>query len=133
MNGLYLNAQHYEQMLVNVTSRAPEEACGLLAGKDNRVTLVISVTNELHSAIRFRMDPVEQLKAFQMIEDRGIDMLGIYHSHPNGPLMPSQTDIAEAYYPDVVHLIWSRSSDNWICKGFRIIEGDVSEVLLTIN
>lgn len=133
MNALFLNTEHYEQMLADVTLRAPEEACGLLAGKDNHITLILPVTNELHSVIRFRMEPVEQLKAFQLFEDRGLDMLGIYHSHPNGPSMPSQTDIAEAYYPDVVHLIFSPSADNWICKGFRIKKSNVSEVILKIN
>lgn len=130
---LILSPEQHEQMLEDVVKRAPEEACGLLAGKDNRVNLVISVTNELHSDIRFRMDPVEQLKAFQLFEEQGLDMLGIYHSHPNGPSIPSQTDITEAYYPDVIHLIWSPISGHWICKGFHIIEGFFSEVLLKIT
>jgi proteasome lid subunit RPN8/RPN11 len=132
-NVLSLDSEHYEQMLTDVTSRAPEEACGLLAGINERVTVTIPVTNELHSPIRYRMDPVEQLNAFQMFENQGWEMLGIYHSHPNGPATPSQTDIDEAYYPDVVHLIWSPSSDNWTCRAFHITDSEVTEVILEIN
>jgi proteasome lid subunit RPN8/RPN11 len=128
-----LNPEHYEQMLLDVSSRAPEEACGLLAGQENRILFITPVTNELHSPVRFRMDPVEQLKAFQLFEDQDWEMLGIYHSHPNGPAMPSLTDIAEAYYPEVIHLIWSPSADKWTCRGFRIKDGKVFEIFLRIN
>ncbi|MCK5314161.1 MAG: M67 family metallopeptidase [Anaerolineales bacterium] len=130
---LLLNPEHWEQMLADVSLGAPEEACGLLAGQNNRILFITPVINELHSPIRFRMDPVEQLKTFQMFEERGWEMLGIYHSHPNGPAIPSLTDIAEAYYPDAIHLIWSLTADNWTCRGFRISNGKVSEVLLRIN
>jgi proteasome lid subunit RPN8/RPN11 len=130
---LPLSSAYYEQMLKDVAFRAPEEACGLLAGKNERITLIIPITNELHSPIRYRMDPVEQHSAFQMFEDQGWEMLGIYHSHPSGPATPSRTDINEAYYPDVVHLIWSPSSDNWTCRAFHIFEGKVSEILLDIK
>lgn len=130
---LSLDSKHYEEMLKDVVKRAPEEACGLLAGENKRVTLIVPVRNELHSPTRYRMDPIEQLKAFELFEDHDLEMLGIYHSHPNGPATPSRTDIDEAYYPDVVHLIWSPPSGNWTCRAFYISEGKVSEALLDIN
>jgi proteasome lid subunit RPN8/RPN11 len=69
-------------MSADVESRAPQEACGLLAGKGDITLEVIPITNELHSTVRFRMDPIEQLRAFQLIDDQGLELVGIYHSHP---------------------------------------------------
>jgi proteasome lid subunit RPN8/RPN11 len=47
------------------------------------------------------------------MEAQGLEMVGIYHSHPHGPDSPSPTDIAEAYYPDAVYLIWFRQDGEW--------------------
>ena len=94
--------------------------------------VVHPVTNILHSPVRYRMDPQEQLRAFQEIDEAGLELLAIYHSHPNGPEEPSPTDIAEAYYPEVVYLIWSLASGNWQCRGFKIKKGVITETPLSI-
>jgi proteasome lid subunit RPN8/RPN11 len=75
------------------------------------------------------MDPVEQLRAFDRMHSSGMDLLGIYHSHPAGPEGPSATDIAEAAYT-VVQVIWSHEHGVWKVHGFWIENGRVSEVEL---
>jgi proteasome lid subunit RPN8/RPN11 len=77
------------------------------------------------------MDPYEQLQAFDWIDSNGLDLLGIFHSHPMGPGTASRTDIAEAAY-EVVHLIWSRNQNGWQVRGFWIEEGSAAEVPLKI-
>jgi proteasome lid subunit RPN8/RPN11 len=69
------------------------------------------------------MEPGEQLKAMLAIEEAGEELLAIYHSHPGGPAWPSPSDVAEAAYPGVIHLIWYRQAGDWECGGF-LIEGD---------
>jgi proteasome lid subunit RPN8/RPN11 len=118
-------------MLQHVDSETPLEACGLLAGTDNRVEKVIVIRNEAQSPVRFVMDPYEQLNAFDWIEANGLDLLGIFHSHPAGPETASPTDIAEAAY-EVVHVIWSRIEDHWQARGFCIENREASEVILRI-
>lgn len=118
-------------MLNHVESQVPLEACGLLAGKNDRVEKVIVVRNQAQSPARFVMDPYEQLKAFDWIESNGLDLLGIFHSHPAGPETASVTDIAEAAY-EAVHIIWSRSGGTWHTRGFWIENGQVVEVSLLI-
>jgi len=119
-----------------VQSAAPEEACGLLAGgfgaSTYRVRLVIPTTNILHSAVRYRIAPQEQLNAFERIEAAGLELVGIYHSHPNGPAHPSATDLAEAYYPDAVYLIWSAENESWECAAFLLQNGQVTPVKMVI-
>jgi proteasome lid subunit RPN8/RPN11 len=128
---LTISKTHWQEMLAYVEQNAPLESCGLLAGKNDQVGKVIFVRNQAQSPARFVMDPYEQLKAFDWIESNGLDLLGIFHSHPVGPETASAADIAEAAY-EVVYLIWSRKQDYWIARGFWIENGTATEVHLQI-
>ena len=119
-------------MLKHVEVNIPLEACGLLAGKNDRVEKVIVVRNQAQSPARFVMDPYEQLKAFDWIESNGFDLLAIFHSHPAGPETASITDIEEAAY-EVVHIIWSQSRGIWRARGFWIENEQAVDVPLLIR
>lgn len=127
-----LSKQQWREMRDHVARQIPLEACGLLAGKNDRVKEVIFVRNRAQSPKRFVMDPYEQLKAFDWIESNGLDLLGIFHSHPSGPETLSPTDIAEAAY-EVFHLIWSLHGETWELRGFWIENGQVFEVSLLME
>lgn len=131
MQDLTISREHWQEMQDYVDRHAPLEACGLLAGKDGRVLQVIPVHNQAQSPVRFVMDPYEQLRAFDWIEASGLELLGIFHSHPAGPQTVSSTDLAEAAY-EVVHIIWSRREDGWQARGFWIENGRAIEVVLQI-
>ncbi len=90
---------------------------------------VLPVRNAARSPVRFRMDPAEQLRAFDWMQSNGLDLLGIFHSHPAGPDVPSPTDIAESAYT-VVQLIWSYAQGAWKVRGFWIENGRLSDVKL---
>jgi [CysO sulfur-carrier protein]-S-L-cysteine hydrolase len=128
---LILSKRQWQEMLNHVDRQVPLEACGLLAGKNDRVEKVILVWNQAQSPARFVMDPYEQLQAFDWIGSNGLDLLGIFHSHPAGPEIASTTDIAEAAY-EVIHLIWSRPQNRWQARGFWIEKGQATEVPLQI-
>ena len=128
---LILSKDHWQEMLQHVERQVPLEACGLLAGKDDQVEKVIPVRNQAQSPARFVMDPYEQLQAFDRIESNGLDLLGIFHSHPSGTDTASVTDIKEAAY-EVVHLIWFRRQGQWQARGFWIEDGSATEVSLQI-
>ena len=53
----------------HIVAQLPEEACGLIGGVGDEARLVLPVTNELHSPVRFRMSPQEQLEAFLRFEE----------------------------------------------------------------
>jgi proteasome lid subunit RPN8/RPN11 len=134
---LIISQANFEIMLTEVNRLAPQEACGLLAGEIKGdiafATRTIPVSNAVHSFTRFRMAPAEQLAAFYEIEKNNLELVGIYHSHPMGPASPSVTDIAEAYYPEAVQLIWSRESGEWTCKAFTIRNGIVRSAILKVE
>ncbi|OGN91158.1 MAG: hypothetical protein A2Y88_10035 [Chloroflexi bacterium RBG_13_48_10] len=116
--GLYLTRQQWAQMEADVASKAPEEACGFVVGAGPHTKLIIPVTNILHDAFRFRMDPEEELKAFLLAEEMGWDITAVYHSHPNGISAPSITDYHELTFPGIIYLIWFQDPTQWRCRGY---------------
>ncbi len=129
---LVIGRECRDDVIAHVESQMPLEACGLLAGKNDRVEMALPVRNQAQSPVRFVMDPHEQLKAFERIDSTGLDLLGIFHSHPTGPETASVTDIAEAAY-DVVHVICSKSGGQWNLRGFWIENGQAAEVSLLMD
>ena len=128
---LELSDSLLQEMIAYVDQHAPLEACGLLAGKEARAEKMIGVLNQAQSRVRFVMDPYEQLHALDWIETHGLDLVGIFHSHPSGPETVSATDIAEAAY-EVVHVILSRHKDEWQARGFWIEASSAREVTLQV-
>jgi proteasome lid subunit RPN8/RPN11 len=136
MKHLTLTRSQVEQMIAHARAEAPLEACGLLGGENGRVLRVYPTVNALHSPNRFLVQPEQLLEVLQALEAEGggPDPLAIYHSHPCGPETPSETDIAESYYPNSVHIIIaypSRSRPS--LRAFRIVSGEVSEVELWVD
>lgn len=126
-------APHIQQMRQHVIQCVPEEACGLVAGSNGCSLEIYPMENVLKSPVRFLMNPEQQLRIFQLLEDRGWDLLAIYHSHPNGPPTPSDTDVAETYYSDAVSLIWSITGDDWGCRAFVFQDGSFHEIPLQVG
>jgi proteasome lid subunit RPN8/RPN11 len=86
----------WQEMLAHVFACLPEEACGLIGSAPGSTSTieaatVLPIENELHSPVRFRMAPDEQLKAFYWLEERSLELSAIFHSHPQGPVHPSAT------------------------------------------
>ena len=131
VTALRLPKRHWQAMRRHVARHVPLEACGLLAGRQGRVEAVLRVRNAAQSPVRFRMDARQQLKAFEWIESRGLDLVGIFHSHPAGPETVSPTDLAESAYP-VVNVIWFRHGKRWQARGFWIEAGQAAEVNLQV-
>jgi proteasome lid subunit RPN8/RPN11 len=128
---LILTRKTWQAMRRHVSRGAPLEACGLLAGKKEQVEQTLGIRNIERSAVRFRMDPRAQWRAFQQMEAAGLELNGIYHSHPQGPDHPSRIDIAESLYP-VPQIIWFRLEGRWRGRGFRIQDGKVTEISLEV-
>lgn len=130
-NLLTLDREQVREITEYVERHAPLEACGLLAGKNDRVEKVLFVQNQAQSPVRFVMDPYQQLQAFEQIDSDGLDLLAIFHSHPAGPETASPTDIAEAAYA-VVHVVCSRGDGGWKLRGFWIEAGASTEISLHV-
>jgi Predicted metal-dependent protease of the PAD1/JAB1 superfamily len=90
----------------------PEEGCGFLLGTvtddgENRVTALHRVTNR-HSENRerrYELTADDYRDADAAAQEQGLDVVGVYHSHPDHPARPSETDLAEATFPGYTYVI----------------------------
>lgn len=130
--GIFLPKVIYDAMLHHVDALHPEEACGLLAGNSQRVTLHFAVENKLHSRQRFEMDPAGLVAALEEIDRSDMELLAIYHSHPAGPAGLSTTDIRQDFYPEVNKMILTRQSGEWELHSYKVINGAVEEEPITL-
>ncbi len=128
---LVIPRKHIYAMQAHVNAEAPLEACGLLGGNGEDVKVVLPVKNAAESRVRYQMEPRAQLRAFEQIENEGMELLAIFHSHPRGPSHPSPSDIAEAAYP-VIYVILSRVGRRWQTRAFWIEDGHAAEVPIAI-
>ena len=133
LNFINIKSEIIETMISHVDRWLPEEACGILAGRNETVKAVRLITNQAHSPVRFYMEPVELLHALEWIEQQQYELIAIFHSHPNGPEFPSPTDIREFNYPGTAVIILSRTELNWKIKAFMIEENQYEEIRLISN
>jgi [CysO sulfur-carrier protein]-S-L-cysteine hydrolase len=124
----------YEGMLEHAREEAPNECCGILGGRNGDATSIYRATNAEQSPLRYTLDPNDLFRiTFREIPENDEEMLAIYHSHTASPAFPSQTDINLATYPDSIYLILSLTEDEEPLRGFRIDDGEVSEVDLDLG
>ena len=132
MQPLFITKDQLQRLIEYVEKQAPLEACGLLAGRNAKVEKIFFVQNQAQSPVRYMMEPVEQLKAFEWIESNKMDLLAIFHSHPKGPETVSPTDIAESAY-DVVQMVLSKNNGLWKARTFWIENNKFEEVEILIT
>jgi len=84
---------------------APAECCGMLIGSAGRIGSAIRARNIAGEPTRFLIDPADHIRARREARDAGLDVVGFYHSHPRSTPVPSDTDLAEATYPNHLYVI----------------------------
>ena len=85
-------------LLAESAAAAPAECCGLLLGRGGRITEVRPAANIAPDPLRhFEIDPAALFAAHRAARaPGGLELLGYYHSHPDGHPLPSATDCAHA-------------------------------------
>jgi proteasome lid subunit RPN8/RPN11 len=131
---IILKRDFYEQIIRQCLREFPWEACGIVAGKGGTAAKVYEMTNADKSPATFFMEPREQLQVMKEIRNRGLDMIGIYHSHVASDAYPSSRDVELALYPGVFTLIVSlRDRDNPGIRSFRIDGERITEEATVIE
>lgn len=110
-----------------------QECCGLLAGRDGLIARVLPATNAAGETRKnYEIAPEELFRVMREIRAAGLELLGVYHSHPNGKNEPSERDVERAYYPDLAYFILSPEADLAAARAFSIQNGRVSELEIEI-
>ena len=90
----------------------PSESCAFLLGKESAVKEVLPMKNTDNSRISFSIHPDEILEAYRLAESKGLDVMGIFHSHPSPPA-PSGTDRRFMEINPVVWVIFSTTENSF--------------------
>jgi proteasome lid subunit RPN8/RPN11 len=121
-------------MVAHCREGRPNEACGLLAARDGEVVKVIRMSNAAASPVRYALEPTEQFQAYRALEEEGLDLAGVFHSHTHTEAYPSPTDVRLAS-EDVPYLIVSLAEEPPVVRAFRIVKehlwdeaGEIQEV-----
>ncbi len=132
---LEIDRGFFDEMVEHGLAGFPNEACGLLAGKEGRPVKFFPMTNRDASPVTYRLEPKEQLRVFDEIDDEGWELLAIFHTHTHSEAYPSPTDRKQAFYPEARYLVMSLADRaNPILRGFRIAEdGEVTEEELAVS
>ena len=138
---LVIPSEVYDGMVQHCIEGMPNEACGFLGGRDGFAGRLYRMTNAAASPVFYRPDDREMLAALKDMDDSGLDVASIFHSHVATPAYPSPTDIREAHYPDAVYVIVSLADrEKPHAAGFLIHKqdwrdatGEVEEVELVVE
>src|SRR5262249_25871836 len=95
----------YDDVVAHALTDAPNECCGMIASRDGEAVTVYRATNAASSPLRYEIDGAEQFRIQMEIDDAGLDLGAIYHSHTRSAPYPSQTDINLAFYPEAIYVI----------------------------
>jgi len=107
---LILHDKVREEMIEDALLAFPDEGCGFIFGEEDegeRIVTAIQVVNNARQGDkrrRFEISPLDYLHAEQFAEANGLQLLGVYHSHPNHPAIPSEHDrvAAQPYFSYII-------------------------------
>ena len=118
-----------EEIIAHARDHVPRECCGIIAGNNGELTQLHRLTNLEPGVSRYLFDDEEFYKVYWGIENQGEELVAVYHSHPVTVAYPSKTDVEFAFWPEAVYLICSMEFEQApVIRGFRIIEGEISEL-----
>ncbi len=124
---LALPQAHIDEMIAHAREDAPNECCGIIAGKDGRATKLHRAINAEASPYRYSVDAKDLLRIYREVDGRDEDFLVIYHSHTHTEAYPSPTDVRLAAWPDAYYVLVSLAQDPPPVRAFRNLDGVVTE------
>ena len=123
----------YAEVVAHAREDAPNECCGMIAARNGEAVRVYRAHNAAASPLRYEIDGAEQYRIQMEIEDAGLDLGAIYHSHTRTEPYPSQTDINLAFYPEALYVIVGLAGEEPEVRAFEIRDGQVAEAELEVQ
>jgi proteasome lid subunit RPN8/RPN11 len=108
----------------------PDEACGLLGGRDDRIEVFVPTPNADASSRTFTIGKDGWDRADEVLGPRGLDVVGVMHSHTHTDAYPSPTDVDKAGNPLLAHWHWiivSLRDEAPVLRSYRIVDGEIAE------
>ncbi len=105
-----MERRHMADLVAHALAGYPFEVCGVLLGREGSVEDVVRTENreQEQPRVRYAIAPEDLLRIQREARARGHEIVGFYHSHPDHPARPSETDrriAAEGLSDGVVHVV----------------------------
>jgi proteasome lid subunit RPN8/RPN11 len=130
---MQISRELFDQMVAHAQADAPNECCGMIASRDGEAVEVYPAVNAAASPLRYEIDGPEQYRIQMAIEDAGLELGAIYHSHTRSDPVPSQTDINLAFYPEALYVIVGLAGAEPDVRAYAIRDGRVTDAELTVS
>ncbi|HLF41325.1 MAG TPA: M67 family metallopeptidase [Acidimicrobiia bacterium] len=134
MSEVAISADALALVVEHCRAEYPAEVCGFVGARDGvlvRAFPVPNVARPTPGKCGFLMDSTAQFRAMRQMEDTGLELGAIYHSHPAAPAIPSDGDVRLAAYPEAAHLVVSLlERDQPVVRAWQISDGRAQELPL---
>ena len=132
---LQLTRATWAQMVGHAYDGLPDEACGLFAGPPgtSRVTAFYPCRNAAESSRIYAIDGKDLLRIDRDTEAKGLEVLGVMHSHTHTDAYPSPTDVEQAPDPGWHYVIVSLRQDHPVLRSYRIQAGEIAEEAVSLS
>ncbi len=128
---IMINNSVFKSIIEHARKDFPLEACGYLAGKNRIISKHYEMRNIDKSRKHYSFSPEEQFKVLRESRNAGLELLAVYHSHPESPARMSNEDIKLARDPDISYVIVSLIEDAKI-RAFRVKNRIITEEKLEV-
>jgi proteasome lid subunit RPN8/RPN11 len=120
-----------DSMIEHAIRELPNECCGVLIGRGSQIHRVIPIKSNHPSPDSYFMDPEEQMSVFSRMKEQEETLVGIYHSHPEGPEHPSDADLQFAFHRNAIYFIVSLRDLNMpVINAFMLKDGSFRKIMI---
>lgn len=122
-----------DQVLAHARRDHPDEACGIIVGKDGVATRLVEMENADRSPTGFTFDSAQWLTVYREVDDADEELLVVYHSHTATEAYPSRTDVLWSRTTEFGHwlLVSTRDAQDEV-RSYTIVDGEVTEEELVV-
>jgi [CysO sulfur-carrier protein]-S-L-cysteine hydrolase len=134
---LELRQDLYDAIVAHARRDHPDEACGVIAGPEgsDRPERIVPMLNAARSPTFFEFDSMDLFRLYKEVDERGEEIVVIYHSHTATEAYPSRTDIQYGTLNPDAHwvLVSTRDPEVVELRSFRIVDGVVTEEPVSVG
>jgi [CysO sulfur-carrier protein]-S-L-cysteine hydrolase len=123
-----------KSLIAHAQNNLPNESCAILFGTEDTEKVTISdiflTENAEQSKTNFTISNEELLFGYQEAERRGLEVVGIFHSHPDSMAYPSKTDIK---FMEINPVVWVIFSTKFSDLRAYVLESDPKEIIINLE
>ncbi len=130
MQKIILSQSDKKILTEHAENEEPNESCAILFGKDSLVSEVFLTKNIEESPVNFTISNEQLIEGYKIAEEKRVEVIGVFHSHPNSDAYPSNTDKKFMQSNPVAWVIYSGINKNF--KAY-FLESDITEIPIEIK